>query len=255
MFLFPTTAMAQTFYHDSGVFNQFLLTGADPASGYVATTNPFYTTYMQTFHSGYFRTAPVMFSIINHRAMTKMNVDQEKEYADSISKDLLRRAEKEGLTVLDRSKVGGAISSYVEEPHIQDALAELREKVTNLSFTAGAGHHDLVYNWKGICSELEMSFKVVNEASFLPSAERKKEYLNILNDIKNRTKQLDGIALQLEVEKEIKKEQQAEAFTPHRFSEVATLCMIRWRDSARSKMVNNSHSGGGTPVIPTLLNR
>lgn len=249
LFALPTVAVAQTFEHDSGVFNQFLLTGADPATGYTAETNDMYTTYMQTFHSGYFKTAPAFFSKILNRTEVKLNVMKEKEYADSIAKDLLRRAEKEGLTMLDRKKIGGSVSSYIEVPRIQEALDKMQQKVTDLSLAAGGSHSDIVRNWRYIYDELQMSFNVVDGASYLPSAERKKEYLNILNDIESRTKQLDGVALQLQVEKELKEERKAKAYTQHRLAEVATLCMIRWRDNARAHQVGTIHEGGGI-VLP-----
>lgn len=222
-FLLPSVqlgAQGVTFNHDATKMNQ--VTVMETGAGEL-TPALFYS----LVHGRYYETASETSKLL-YRSEAAAHGSLQTGIAYQIDTSLARRAEVEALNVADRQV---DLAWQAEGPKIQSALDAFRRNLARLS-EAGGTPGEL-----GLWEERQRLFETAISAvrgSFIPNADRKRQYLAIYSDIAKGNDTLVEYIVYVDGREKTREHLEAELSLPVRNAEIASEASSRWRSSSTS---------------------
>ena len=222
-FLFPSVRLGAqyvTYNHDATKMNQ--VTVMETGAGEL-TPALFYS----LVHGRYYETASSTSKLL-YRSEAAAHGSVQVEIAHQIDTSLARRAEVEALNIADRQ---ADLAWQAEGPRIQSALDAFRRNIARLS-EAGGTAADMRL-WEDRQRLFETAVSAVR-GSFIPNADRKREYLAIYRDITEGNDTLVEYIAYVYGREKTRERLKAELTLPDRNAETASGAFSRWKSSSTS---------------------
>ena len=184
--------------------------------------------YYDIFHNTYQKTAAAK-NKLSFRTLVGVSAYQQIEYADSIEASLTKRAEIEALNIADRQI---DLAWQVEGSKIEGKLSDFENNINRIASVGGSP------NDKERWTEYSKMFRFAirqTQNSYMPNAQRKKEYLAIYADITKQNETLIAYLVQQNNRKKTEELLSATSNRPNHKSENLTAAYSRWRNSALAK--------------------
>ena len=219
-FLFPSVqlgAQGVTFNHDETKMNQ--VTVMETGAGEL--TPPLFYSLV---HGRYYETASETSKLL-YRSEAAAHGGVQAGLAHQIDTSLTKRAGVEALNIADRQ---ADLAWQAEGPRIQSALDAFRRNLARLS-EAGGTPGEL-----GLWEERQRLFETAVSAvrgSFMPNADRKRQYLAIYSDIIRGNDTLVEYIVYVDGREKTREHLAAELTLPDRNAEIASEASSRWRST------------------------
>ena len=220
-FLLPfLSARAQyvTYNHDETKMNQVTVmeTGAGeltPALFYSVVHNKYYQTAAET-------------NKLRYRSEAAAHGSVQVGISEQVDTSLAKRAEVEALNMADRQV---DLAWQAEGPKIQSRLEAFNRNIERLSDVGGnAGDITL---WQERYHLFQTAISAIRN-SYMPNAERKKEYLTIYRDITERNNTLIAYIVTVDSRERTKDHLETTLDRPNRNAEIAAEARGRWKETS-----------------------
>ena len=221
MLLLPLlSARAQyvTYNHDETKMNQ--VTVMETGAGEL-TPALFYS----VVHNKYYRTAAES-NKLRYRSEAAAHGAAQVGISETIDTSLTKRAEIEALNMADRQV---DLAWKAEGPKIQSRLEAFNRNITRLSEAGGNGA-DLAL-WRERYQLFQTAVSAIRD-SYMPNAERKKEYLAIYRDITEKNNTLIAYIVSVDSRERTKDHLEATLERPDRNGEIAAEARGRWKETS-----------------------
>lgn len=214
------TAMAQsvTSSHDATKMNQFTV----QETGTGAFTPP---VYYQTFHNKYQRTAQMQ-NKEALRAAAGRNAYKQVDMAEKFDSAMVNRARIEALNMADRQ---ADLAWQTEQRKIEDRLSDFQRNINRI--TVVGGNNGQANLWRMEYQKFQTALRAVRE-SYLPNAQRKKQYLRIYRDIRRANERLVRFLVYLDSNRLTGKLLAAKYMKPDNVDLHSKSAVNRWRTCA-----------------------
>ena len=215
---FHAGAQYVTYNHDETKMNQVTVmeTGAgelSPALFYSVVHNKYYQTAAET-------------NKLRYRSEAAAHGSVQVGISDQIDTSLAKRAEVEALNMADRQV---DLAWQAEGPKIQSRLEAFNRNIERLSEVEGnAGDITL---WQERYNLFQTAINAIRN-SYMPNAERKKEYLAIWRDITERNNTLIAYIVTVDSRERTKDHLEATLDRPDRNAEIAAEARGRWQETS-----------------------
>ena len=215
---FHAGAQYVTYNHDETKMNQVTVmeTGAgelSPALFYSVVHNKYYQTAAET-------------NKLRYRSEAAAHGSVQVGISDQIDTSLAKRAEVEALNMADRQV---DLAWQAEGPKIQSRLEAFNRNIERLSEVEGnAGDITL---WQERYNLFQTAINAIRN-SYMPNAERKKEYLAIWRDITERNNTLIAYIVTVDSRERTKDHLEATLERPNRNAEIAAEARGRWKETS-----------------------
>ena len=215
---FHAGAQYVTYNHDETKMNQVTVmeTGAgelSPALFYSVVHNKYYQTAAET-------------NKLRYRSEAAAHGSVQVGISDQIDTSLAKRAEVEALNMADRQV---DLAWQAEGPKIQSRLEAFNRNIERLSEVEGnAGDITL---WQERYNLFQTAINAIRN-SYMPNAERKKEYLAIWRDITERNNTLIAYIVTVDSRERTKDHLEATLERPNRNAEIASEARGRWKETS-----------------------
>lgn len=210
-----------TYNHDDAKMNQ--ITVQEIGTGGLT---PEY--YYDVFHSSYQKTASAK-NKLSFRTHAGVSAYQQIEYADSIEASLTKRAEVEAMNIADRQI---DLAWQVEGSKIEGKLSDFENNINRIVSVGGSPNDK--ERWTEYSKMFRLAIRQTQD-SYMPNAQRKKEYLAIHADITKQNETLIAYLVQQNNRKKTEKLLSATSNRTIHKSENLTAAYSRWRNSALCK--------------------
>ena len=216
--LLAVNAAAQyvTYNHDATKMNQ--VTVMETGAGEL-TPRVFYS----VVHGRYYETAAET-SKMRYRSEAAANGAAQVGLSEQVDTSLAKRAEVAALDIADRQVDLAWLS---EGPKIQSALEAYERNVARLA-EAGAAPAETAF-WQDRGRLFRTSVSAVRD-SYMPNAERKKQYLAIWRDITGRNATLVDYIVSVDSRERTKEHLNATLERSDRTAEIAAEACVRWKE-------------------------
>ena len=184
--------------------------------------------YYDIFHNTYQKTAAAK-NKLSFRTLAGVSAYQQIEYADSIEASLTKRAEVEALNIADRQI---DLAWQVEGSKIEGKLSDFENNINRIVSVGGSPNDK--ERWTEYSKMFRLAIRQTQD-SYMPNAQRKKEYLAIHADITKQNETLIAYLVQQNNRKKTDKLLTATSNRTIHKSENLTAAYSRWRNSALGK--------------------
>ncbi len=215
---FHAGAQYVTYNHDESKMNQVTVmeTGAGeltPALFYSVVHNKYYQTAAET-------------NKLRYRSEAAAHGSVQVGISEQVDTSLTKRAEVEALNMADRQV---DLAWQAEGPKIQSRLEAFNRNIERLSDVGGnAGDITL---WQERYNLFQTAINAIRN-SYMPNAERKKEYLAIYRDITERNNTLIAYIVTVDSRERTKDHLEATLERPNRNAEIAAQARGRWQETS-----------------------
>ena len=215
---FHARAQYVTYNHDETKMNQVTVmeTGAGeltPALFYSVVHNKYYQTAAET-------------NKLRYRSEAAAHGSVQVGISEQVDTSLAKRAEVEALNMADRQV---DLAWQAEGPKIQSRLEAFNRNIERLSDVGGnAGDITL---WQERYNLFQTAINAIRN-SYMPNAERKKEYLAIYRDITERNNTLIAYIVTVDSRERTKDHLEATLERPDRNAEIASEARGRWQETS-----------------------
>ena len=215
---FHAGAQYVTYNHDETKMNQVTVmeTGAGeltPALFYSVVHNKYYQTAAET-------------NKLRYRSEAAAHGSVQVGISEQVDTSLAKRAEVEALNMADRQV---DLAWQAEGPKIQSRLEAFNRNIERLSDVGGnAGDITL---WQERYNLFQTAINAIRN-SYMPNAERKKEYLAIWRDITERNNTLIAYIVTVDSRERTKDHLEATLERPNRNAEIAAEARGRWQETS-----------------------
>ena len=215
---FHAGAQYVTYNHDETKMNQVTVmeTGAGeltPALFYSVVHNKYYQTAAET-------------NKLRYRSEAAAHGSVQVGISEQVDTSLAKRAEVEALNMADRQV---DLAWQAEGPKIQSRLEAFNRNIERLSDVGGnAGDITL---WQERYNLFQTAINAIRN-SYMPNAERKKEYLAIWRDITERNNTLIAYIVTVDSRERTKDHLEATLDRPDRNAEIASEARGRWQETS-----------------------
>ena len=215
---FHAGAQYVTYNHDETKMNQVTVmeTGAGeltPALFYSVVHNKYYQTAAET-------------NKLRYRSEAAAHGSVQVGISEQVDTSLAKRAEVEALNMADRQV---DLAWQAEGPKIQSRLEAFNRNIERLSDVGGnAGDITL---WQERYNLFQTAINAIRN-SYMPNAERKKEYLAIYRDITERNNTLIAYIVTVDSRERTKDHLEATLERPNRNAEIAAQACGRWKETS-----------------------
>ena len=215
---FHAGAQYVTYNHDETKMNQVTVmeTGAGeltPALFYSVVHNKYYQTAAET-------------NKLRYRSEAAAHGSVQVGISEQVDTSLAKRAEVEALNMADRQV---DLAWQAEGPKIQSRLEAFNRNIERLSDVGGnAGDITL---WQERYNLFQTAINAIRN-SYMPNAERKKEYLAIYRDITERNNTLIAYIVTVDSRERTKDHLEATIERPNRNAEIASEARGRWKETS-----------------------
>ena len=215
---FHARAQYVTYNHDETKMNQVTVmeTGAGeltPALFYSVVHNKYYQTAAET-------------NKLRYRSEAAAHGSVQVGISEQVDTSLAKRAEVEALNMADRQV---DLAWQAEGPKIQSRLEAFNRNIERLSDVGGnAGDITL---WQERYNLFQTAINAIRN-SYMPNAERKKEYLAIYRDITERNNTLIAYIVTVDSRERTKDHLEATLDRPNRNAEIAAEARGRWKETS-----------------------
>ena len=215
---FHAGAQYVTYNHDETKMNQVTVmeTGAGeltPALFYSVVHNKYYQTAAET-------------NKLRYRSEAAAHGSVQVGISEQVDTSLARRAEVEALNMADRQV---DLAWQAEGPKIQSRLEAFNRNIERLS-EAGGNAGDITL-WQERYNLFQTAINAIRN-SYMPNAERKKEYLAIYRDITERNNTLIAYIVTVDSRERTKDHLEATLDRPNRNAEIAAEARGRWKETS-----------------------
>ena len=216
--LLSARAQYVTYNHDETKMNQVTVmeTGAGeltPALFYSVVHNKYYQTAAET-------------NKLRYRSEAAAHGSVQVGISEQVDTSLARRAEVEALNMADRQV---DLAWQAEGPKIQSRLEAFNRNIERLS-EAGGNAGDITL-WQERYNLFQTAINAIRN-SYMPNAERKKEYLAIYRDITERNNTLIAYIVTVDSRERTKDHLEATLDRPNRNAEIAAEARGRWKETS-----------------------
>ena len=146
--------------------------------------------------------------------------------SETIDTSLTKRAEVEALNMADRQV---DLAWQAEGPKIQSRLEAFNRNIARL--TEVGGNADDLSLWQERYHLFQTAINAVRN-SYMPNAERKKEYLAIYRDITDKNNTLIAYIVTVDSRERTKDHLEATLERPNRNAEIAAEARGRWKETS-----------------------
>ena len=215
---FHAGAQYVTYNHDETKMNQVTVmeTGAGeltPALFYSVVHNKYYQTAAET-------------NKLRYRSEAAAHGSVQVGISEQVDTSLTKRAEVEALNMADRQV---DLAWQAEGPKIQSRLESFNRNIERLS-EAGGNAGDITL-WQEHYRLFQTAISAIRN-SYMPNAERKKEYLAIFRDITERNNTLIAYIVTVDSRERTKDHLEATLDRPNRNAEIAAEARGRWKETS-----------------------
>ena len=215
---FHAGAQYVTYNHDETKMNQVTVmeTGAGeltPALFYSVVHNKYYQTAAET-------------NKLRYRSEAAAHGSVQVGISEQVDTSLTKRAEVEALNMADRQV---DLAWQAEGPKIQSRLEAFNRNIERLS-EAGGNAGDITL-WQERYHLFQMAINAIRN-SYMPNAERKKEYLAIYRDITERNSTLIAYIVTVDSRERTKDHLEATLERQNRNAEIAAEARGRWKETS-----------------------
>ena len=215
---FHAGAQYVTYNHDETKMNQVTVmeTGAGdltPALFYSVVHNKYYQTAAET-------------NKLRYRSEAAAHGSVQVGISEQVDTSLTKRAEVEALNMADRQV---DLAWQAEGPKIQFRLESFNRNIERLS-EAGGNAGDITL-WQERYNLFQTAINAIRN-SYMPNAERKKEYLAIYRDITERNNTLIAYIVTVDSRERTKDHLEATLERPNRNAEIASEARGRWKETS-----------------------
>ena len=207
-----------TYNHDETKMNQ--VTVMETGAGSL-TPALFYS----LIHNKYYRTASAT-NKLSYRSTAGGFAYSQVGLAEKVDTSLTKRAEIEALNMADRQV---DLAWQAEGPKIQSRLEAFNRNIARLSEAGGNGA-DLAL-WRERYQLFQTAVSAIRD-SYMPNAERKKEYLAIYRDITEHNNTLIAYIVSVDSRERTKDHLEATLERPDRNGEIAAEARGRWKETS-----------------------
>jgi hypothetical protein len=207
-----------TYNHDETKMNQ--VTVMETGAGSL-TPALFYS----LIHNKYYRTASAT-NKLSYRSTAGGFAYSQVGLAEKVDTSLTKRAEIEALNMADRQV---DLAWQAEGPKIQSRLEAFNRNIARLTEAGGNGG-DLAL-WRERYHLFQTAVSAIRD-SYMPNAERKKEYLAIYRDITEHNNTLIAYIISVDSRERTKDHLEATLERPDRNGEIAAEARGRWKETS-----------------------
>ena len=213
-----TGAQYVTYNHDETKMNQ--VTVMETGAGSL-TPALFYS----LIHNQYYRTASAT-NKLSYRSTAGGFAYSQVGLSEKVDTSLTKRAEIEALNMADRQV---DLAWQAEGPKIQSRLEAFNRNIARLTEAGGNGG-DLAL-WRERYQLFQTAVSAIRD-SYMPNAERKKEYLAIYRDITEHNNTLIAYIISVDSRERTKDHLDATLERPDRNGEIAAEARGRWKETS-----------------------
>lgn len=221
-----------THNHDESFMQQFLFTETGEGG---LTPDFYYDLFHKSYRNNYMGQGKLVF-----RGQMTAAYMMEKPYAEDLDSALTKRAKVEALNVADRQPFLDAAWA-VEGPKIQKKMNVLFNSIQNISIYGGKQATSDMFQLK--YDMLDQAIESVREA-YMPTSERKDQYLAIYNDVLKVIGECDNVVLYLKSCRLCEELKKARKIRRVNNVNIAVQAHGRWRTNLVQASGGNSGIGG-----------
>jgi hypothetical protein len=222
MLTLATTLHAQsvTYRHDDAKQNQFTI-------GEIGTGSLTPAAYYSLFHSSYSKKAAST-NKLSYRAQSGLAGYMQVDPATDLDSAMIKRAEIEALNLADRQI---DLAWLAEGDKISNKMSDFKNNINRITGLGGSYAQKEVWNER---YNLINTALTVTKGSYLPNAQRKKQYLAIYADAARENERLVKYLVQLSNSKATTNLLNATYTKDNRTAQIAMEAMNRWREAGWS---------------------
>lgn len=220
-------AQSVSYSHDASKMNQ--VTVMEIGSG---TLTPDY--YYWALHNNYKKSASSK-NKLGFRTTAGLNAYQQVEMAESLDSAMVKRAEIEALNIADRKGGTLDIAWRVESDKLTRILEDYRKNIGRILGAGGTA--DNQERWNEYYNMYKCAIKATQD-SYMPNAQRKKEYLKIYADVCRQNETLVKYIVKLSNANNTTNLLSASYERPNRTAAIVASAMNRWREAGWSTSSN-----------------
>ena len=207
-----------TYNHDETKMNQ--VTVMETGAGSL-TPRAFYS----IVHNRYYQSAAET-NKLRYRSEVAAHGTVQVGISEQVDTSLTKRAEVEALNMADRQV---DLAWQAEGPKIQSRLEAFNRNITRLT-EVGGNANDLTI-WQERYQLFQTAINAIRN-SYMPNAERKKEYLAIYRDITEGNNTLIAYIVTVDSRERTKDHLEATLERPNRNAEIAVEAGGRWKETS-----------------------
>lgn len=209
-----------TYNHDDAKMNQ--ITVQETGAGSLTPS-----LYYQLLHNRYRKTANAE-NKMSFRTSAGISAYQQIDDAEKLDSSFVKRAEIEALNMADRQV---DLAWIAEGRKIESKLEDFQRNINRLVSAGGKNAH--VTLWREYYNKFTTAVTAIKQ-SYMPNSQRKKEYLQIYNDINEANDNLLRFIVLLHGRGETTRLLSASYSKPDLRGAIAQAAMNRWRGAGWS---------------------
>lgn len=215
------SAQSVSYNHDAAKMNQ--ITVQEIGSGGLTPS-----LYYDTFHRSYQRTAAAK-NKLGFRTLAGVAAYQQITDAEQVDSALTKRAEIEALNIADRTVGALDVAWLAEGDKLTGKMQDFQNNINRIVSAGGTLQEK--ERWTEYYNVYHAAIRATQDA-YMPNAQRKKQYLNIYEDVSRQNETLTAYLIQLSSRR---KTAELLSATNERTSSKAsfvTQAHNRWREAA-----------------------